>query len=67
MSKLKWENPKGEPGGKMYDNLMNVLDTAQDAIKQLNQTRSELQKKYDEELEKQERENGSKMETTETR
>ena len=68
MAKLKWETPKRDPKGSMYDNLNSLRDSAETAIKELKKAKAEMQKKYDEELERiqQEKENGG-METTETR
>ena len=68
MAKLKWESPKRDPKGSMYDNLNSLRDSAETAIKELKKAKAEMQKKYDEELERiqQEKENGG-METTETR
>ena len=68
MAKLKWESPKRDPKGSMYDNLNSLRDSAETAIKELKIAKAEMQKKYDEELERiqQEKENGG-METTETR
>ena len=53
----------------MYDNLNSLRETAETAINQLKIAKAEMQKKYDEELERiqqEEKENGG-METTETR
>ena len=69
MAELKWEPPKRNPKGSMYDNLNSLRDTAETAIKELKKAKAEMQKKYDEELERlqqEEKENGG-METTETR
>ena len=68
MAELKWETPKRNPKGSMYDNLNSLRETAETAINQLKIAKAEMQKKYDEELERlqQEKENGE-METTETR
>ena len=70
MTELKWETPKRDPKGSMYDNLNSLRDTAETAIKELKKAKAEMQKKYDEELERlqqeEEKENGG-METTETR
>ena len=71
MTELKWETPKRNPKGSMYDNLNSLRDTAETAIKELKKAKVEMQKKYDEELERlqqqeEEKENGG-METTETR
>ena len=68
MTELKWETPKRDPKGSMYDNLNSLRETAETAIKELKKAKAEMQKKYDEELERiqQEKENGG-METTETR
>ena len=71
MTELKWETPKRDPKGSMYDNLNSLRDTAETAIKELKKAKVEMQKKYDEELERlqqqeEEKENGG-METTETR
>ena len=69
MAELKWETPKGNPKGSMYDNLNSLRETAETAINQLKIAKAEMQKKYDEELERiqqEEKENGG-METTETR
>ena len=69
MAELKWETPKKDPKGSMYDNLNNLRETAETAIKELKKAKAEMQKKYDEELERiqqKEKENGG-METTETR
>ena len=69
MAELKWETPKRNPKGSMYDNLNSLRVTAEDAIKELKKAKAEMQKKYDEELERiqqEEKENGE-METTETR
>ena len=70
MTELKWETPKRNPKGSMYDNLNSLRVTAEDAIKELKKAKAEMQKKYDEELERiqqeEEKENGE-METTETR
>ena len=69
MAELKWETPKRDPKGSMYDNLNSLRDTAETAIKELKKAKAEMQKKYDEELERiqqEEKENGG-METTETR
>ena len=69
MAKLKWETPKRDPKGSMYDNLNSLRETAETAIKELKKAKAEMQKKYDEELERiqqEEKENGG-METTETR
>ena len=70
MTELKWETPKKNPKGSMYDNLNSLRDTAETAIKELKKAKAEMQKKYDEELERiqqeEEKENGG-METTETR
>ena len=69
MAELKWETPKRNPKGSMYDNLNNLRETAETAIKELKKAKAEMQKKYDEELERiqqKEKENGG-METTETR
>ena len=70
MAELKWETPKRNPKGSMYDNLNSLRETAETAIKELNKAKAEMQKKYDEELERiqqeEEKENGE-METTETR
>ena len=69
MTELKWETPKKNPKGSMYDNLNSLRVTAEDAIKELKKAKAEMQKKYDEELERlqqEEKENGE-METTETR
>ncbi len=69
MAELKWETPKRDPKGSMYDNLNSLRETAETAIKELKKAKAEMQKKYDEELEKiqqEEKENGG-METTETR
>ena len=70
MAELKWETPKRNPKGSMYDNLNSLRETADIAINQLKIAKAEMQKKYDEELERlqqeEEKENG-KMETTETR
>ena len=70
MAELKWETPKRDPKGSMYDNLNSLRETAETAIKELKKAKAEMQKKYDEELERiqqeKEKENGG-METTETR
>ena len=69
MTELKWETPKRNPKGSMYDNLNSLRVTAEDAIKELKKAKAEMQKKYNEELERiqqEEKENGG-METTETR
>ena len=70
MAELKWETPKRNPKGSMYDNLNSLRETAETAINQLKIAKAEMQKKYDEELERiqqeKEKENGG-METTETR
>ena len=69
MAELKWETPKRDPKGSMYDNLNSLRETAETAIKELKKAKAEMQKKYDEELERlqqEEKENGG-METTETR
>ena len=69
MAELKWETPKKNPKGSMYDNLNSLRETAETAIKELKKAKAEMQKKYDEELERiqqKEKENGG-METTETR
>ena len=71
MTELKWETPKRNPKGSMYDNLNSLRDTAETAIKESKKAKVEMQKKYDEELERlqqqeEEKENGG-METTETR
>ena len=69
MAELKWEPPKRNPKGSMYDNLNSLRETAEIAINQLKIAKAEMQKKYDEELERiqqEEKENGG-METTETR
>ena len=70
MAELKWETPKRNPKGSMYDNLNSLRETAETAIKELKKAKAEMQKKYDEELERlqqeEEKENGG-METTETR
>ena len=68
MEELKWETPKRDPKGSMYDNLNSLRESAETAINQLKIAKAEMQKKYDEELERlqQEKENGG-METTETR
>ena len=70
MAELKWETPKRNPKGSMYDNLNSLRVTAETAIKELKKAKAEMQKKYDEELERiqqeEEKENGE-METTETR
>ena len=70
MTELKWEAPKRNPKGSMYDNLNSLRETAETAIKELKKAKTEMQKKYDEELERiqqeEEKENGG-METTETR
>ena len=70
MTELKWETPKRNPKGSMYDNLNSLRETAETAINELNKAKAEMQKKYDEELERiqqeEEKENGG-METTETR
>ena len=70
MTELKWETPKRNPKGSMYDNLNSLRVTAETAIKELKKAKAEMQKKYDEELERiqqeEEKENGE-METTETR
>ena len=70
MTELKWETPKRNPKGSMYDNLNSLRETAETAIKELKKAKAEMQKKYDEELERiqqeKEKENGG-METTETR
>jgi hypothetical protein len=69
MAELKWETPKRDPKGSMYDNLNSLRDTAETAINELKKAKAEMQKKYDEELERlqqEEKENGE-METTETR
>ena len=70
MTELKWEAPKRNPKGSMYDNLNSLRVTAETAIKELKKAKAEMQKKYDEELERiqqeEEKENGE-METTETR
>ena len=69
MTGLKWETPKRNPKGSMYDNLNSLRETAEDAIKELKKAKVEMQKKYDEELERiqqEEKQNGG-METTETR
>ena len=69
MAELKWETPKRNPKGSMYDNLNNLRESAEIAIKELKKAKAEMQKKYDEELERiqqEEKENGG-METTETR
>ena len=54
----------------MYDNLNSLRETAETAINELKKAKAEMQKKYDEELERiqqeEEKENGG-METTETR
>ena len=69
MAKLKWESPKRDPKGSMYDNLNSLRETAETAIKELKKAKAEMQKKYDEELEKmqQEKKENGGMETTETR
>ena len=68
MAELNWQIPKRDPKGSMYDNLNNLRETAETAIKELKKAKAEMQKKYDEELERiqQEKENGG-MEPTETR
>ena len=70
MTEFKWEAPKRNPKGSMYDNLNSLRVTAETAIKELKKAKAEMQKKYDEELERiqqeEEKENGE-METTETR
>ena len=69
MAELKWETPKKDPKGSMYDNLNSLRESAETAIKELKKAKAEMQKKYDEELERhqqEEKENGG-METTETR
>ena len=70
MAELKWETPKRNPKGSMYDNLNSLRESAETAIKELKKAKAEIQKKYDEELERiqqeEEKENGG-METTETR
>ena len=69
MAELNWETPKRDPKGSMYDNLNSLRETAETAIKELKKAKAEMQKKYDEELERlqqEEKENGG-METTETR
>ena len=71
MAELKWDTPKRDPRGSMYDNLNSLRDTAETAINELKKAKAEMQKKYDEELERlqqqeEEKENGG-METTETR
>ena len=70
MAELKWETPKRNPKGSMYDNLNSLRETAETAINELKKAKAEMQKKYDEELERiqqeEEKENGG-METTETR
>ena len=69
MTELKWEAPKRNPKGSMYDNLNSLRVTAETAINELKKAKVEMQKKYDEELERlqqEEKENGE-METTETR
>ena len=69
MAELKWDTPKRDPKGSMYDNLNSLRDSAETAIKELKKAKAEMQKKYDEELERiqqEEKENGG-METTETR
>ena len=69
MTELKWETPKRDPKGSMYDNLNSLRETAETAIKELKKAKTEMQKKYDEELEKmqQEKKENGGMETTETR
>ena len=71
MTELKWKSPKRNPNpkGSMYEDLNSLRVTAEDAIKELKKAKAEMQKKYDEELERiqqEEKENGG-METTETR
>ena len=72
MTELKWKSPKRNPNpkGSMYEDLNSLRVTAEDAIKELKKAKAEMQKKYDEELERiqqeEEKENGE-METTETR
>ena len=69
MAELKWATPKKDPKGSMYDNLNSLRETAETAIKELKKAKAEMQKKYDEELEKmqQEKKENGGMETTETR
>ena len=72
MTELKWQSPKKNPNpkGSMYEDLNSLRITAEDAIKELKKAKAEMQKKYNEELERiqqeEEKENGE-METTETR
>ena len=69
MTELKWETPKRDPKGSMYDNLNSLRETAETAITELKKAKAEMQKKYDEELERiqQEKKENGGMETTETR
>ena len=41
MAELKWETPKRNPKGSMYDNLNSLRETAETAINQLKIAKSE--------------------------
>ena len=45
MAELKWESPKRNPKGSMYDNLNSLRETAETAINELKKAKAEMQKK----------------------